>query len=83
MSQLNPNFNSIKVRLKLTLSEKSIENLLFQFHKGTIETPIKRPICTPKVNFNSIKVRLKRASDAFVANNAKFQFHKGTIETHN
>ena len=34
------NFNSIKVRLKLTKGALRLLDLLFQFHKGTIKTSI-------------------------------------------
>ena len=54
----------------------------FQFHKGTIKTPL--PIRCPHlvINFNSIKVRLKRELlPIFNTWVNPFQFHKGTIKT--
>ena len=35
---LSPNFNSIKVRLKLRFSNLPLDYFTFQFHKGTIKT---------------------------------------------
>ena len=53
------NFNSIKVRLEPAMSAEKLNEVLFQFHKGTIRT------CDLKLHklnlgdFNSIKVRLE------------------------
>ena len=55
------NFNSIKVRLKLDINPQVNQNLIFQFHKGTIKTLLMLFLSLRINNFNSIKVRLKLA----------------------
>ena len=52
-------FNSIKVRLELTLNGLLIHLLKFQFHKGAIRTSSRRSFILLHVHFNSIKVRLE------------------------
>ena len=37
----------------------------FQFHKGTIKTPVISAISLEDINFNSIKVRLKHGSTIY------------------
>ena len=75
------NFNSIKVRLKLAFSNLSLNTVEFQFHKGTIKTPIPASSVAAILDFNSIKVRLKLSTPAYVIRLKAFQFHKGTIKT--
>ena len=59
-SLANFDFNSIKVRLKLNdPSAYNIDDILFQFHKGTIKTTNEHILPAQADNFNSIKVRLK------------------------
>ena len=77
------NFNSIKVRLELP-------NLLllrrlsrFQFHKGTIRTPMPLVSQNLQAHFNSIKVRLEPRCKFSLRHYLIFQFHKGTIRTDN
>ena len=52
-------FNSIKVRLKLSVFTVFEHLSLFQFHKGTIKTLLLLCLKMRLINFNSIKVRLK------------------------
>ena len=74
-------FNSIKVRLKHKFSERVSMFTLFQFHKGTIKTPVSRRFLVKSLHFNSIKVRLKLPAQRNIAEMTIFQFHKGTIKT--
>ena len=53
------NFNSIKVRLKLSYSSLTKRKNAFQFHKGTIKTLASKAVGETNQYFNSIKVRLK------------------------
>ena len=59
---------------------KPLENA-FQFHKGTIKTPLTGKRLFRNEYFNSIKVRLKQPQAAISHLHALFQFHKGTIKT--
>ena len=59
---LDGNFNSIKVRLELVEVSNNKPVLRFQFHKGTIRTPIAYDGSSVQAYFNSIKVRLELAS---------------------
>ena len=80
---LKLNFNSIKVRLELSLSGVlHYVKPIFQFHKGTIRT-LKRltSIFSYLLYFNSIKVRLERYFEQQYYLSSEFQFHKGTIRT--
>ena len=52
-------FNSIKVRLKLTIGSLHVCLFKFQFHKGTIKTQEPHQHRAIHQHFNSIKVRLK------------------------
>ena len=56
-------FNSIKVRLEHTTVSSSIEQLSFQFHKGTIRTGQHGCRKCRQGYFNSIKVRLEPYED--------------------
>ena len=56
---VSENFNSIKVRLKLTNYALYYSKTTFQFHKGTIKTLDISRVQILLSNFNSIKVRLK------------------------
>ena len=56
--------------------------LIFQFHKGAIETMTKRLFRILSAAFNSIKVRLKQRLRKQLNKVFDFQFHKGAIETH-
>ena len=76
-------FNSIKVRLKLSSNDSCSCSAIFQFHKGTIKTSILATCLSPETYFNSIKVRLKRQLRLHIRQTLLFQFHKGTIKTNN
>ena len=53
-------FNSIKVRLEHNnLQGELYQASPFQFHKGTIRTPLCPIPRTSRIDFNSIKVRLE------------------------
>ena len=52
-------FNSIKVRLELSIGNLCSHLLEFQFHKGAIRTQRDIASMTIQQNFNSIKVRLE------------------------
>ena len=54
-------FNSIKVRLELSVLFCVFAIVIFQFHKGTIRTGLLLAILVWFLNFNSIKVRLERS----------------------
>ena len=73
-------FNSIKVRLNLYNDLESLENIKFQFHKGTIKPHMSCFSTYTYINFNSIKVRLNLESKNQSSKLHKFQFHKGTIK---
>ena len=51
-------FNSIKVRLIRYLFRFKVQNELFQFHKGSINTSLLILPTSTTLRFNSIKVRL-------------------------
>ena len=74
-------FNSIKVRLRLSAAIGAAGGLLFQFHKGSIKTPSKVEGIVTRPNFNSIKVRLRQLAGALEPAKTIFQFHKGSIKT--
>ena len=61
------NFNSIKVRLKLTGTKVPDICKPFQFHKGTIKTKSSVSVLTSLSYFNSIKVRLKPVYSTYYA----------------
>ena len=48
MYTLYRDFNSIKVRLKRTLCRQWNQFIVFQFHKGTIKTPVKSKAYKPR-----------------------------------
>ena len=77
-----PNFNSIKVRLKLRKSFRDVIDLSFQFHKGTIKTIHNEVVYVkhPKFQFHkgTIKTVLLMMLTLLLMS---FQFHKGTIKT--
>ena len=76
-----PSFNSIKVRLRLSMKRQAGTITRFQFHKGAIKTDAGDKLGAPIMCFNSIKVRLRRIRDAEYGRRAPFQFHKGAIKT--
>ena len=76
-------FNSIKVQLKLILSNGEGTLDLFQFHKGTIKTLVLPLVQVLLSYFNSIKVQLKLGRIVQSCAIYLFQFHKGTIKTRN
>ena len=80
---MNKNFNSIKVRLELTIFDNGMKPQdYFQFHKGAIRTYCAIPFFVTYKNFNSIKVRLELSQLAiYHIKHSKFQFHKGAIRT--
>ena len=53
-------FNSIKVRLELSLTSFPSLTTLFQFHKGAIRTSGRTAVDLFQYDFNSIKVRLEQ-----------------------
>ena len=63
------------------LNIKEAAFILFQFHKGTIKTPLHFLPCWLHLYFNSIKVRLKQVMMYRNMLLTTFQFHKGTIKT--
>ena len=76
------NFNSIKVRLKLTrslITKSGVQK--FQFHKGTIKTLLDLESQMAKYVFQFHKGTIKTINDNYLPNLCKFQFHKGTIKT--
>ena len=76
------NFNSIKVRLELNITDPTLySDASFQFHKGTIRTPLLFLALVLCLDFNSIKVRLEHVDFASQVYAHLFQFHKGTIRT--
>ena len=74
-------FNSIKVQLKLCQRKATLCVCIFQFHKGTIKTPLHLCAALVPSYFNSIKVQLKLAPLWCLDGIRQFQFHKGTIKT--
>ena len=58
-------FNSIKVRLELSIRWRICAIVRFQFHKGTIRTYANKRIKYDSRNFNSIKVRLEQTSSVY------------------
>ena len=60
------NFNSIKVRLKLTCVGNNDLMDVFQFHKGTIKTHVATLYGIMATYFNSIKVGLKQIDGKIV-----------------
>ena len=75
-------FNSIKVRLELSINEAAEMVAKFQFHKGAIRTEESATACVPSRYFNSIKVRLELSQGVKVLFGVLiFQFHKGAIRT--
>ena len=67
-TRYSSDFNSIKVRLKLSTYQWYIRLHIFQFHKGTIKTGITLLKFTKLFHFNSIKVRLKQDAQAVIDN---------------
>ena len=62
------NFNSIKVRLELNITDPTLySDASFQFHKGTIRTPLLFLALVLCLDFNSIKVRLEPDVDEQIA----------------
>ena len=74
-------FNSIKVRLELTIDTLGNLKAEFQFHKGAIRTVLGYLLLVLMLYFNSIKVRLELAPQRAFHSNYLFQFHKGAIRT--
>ena len=75
-------FNSIKVRLIHFDAFFVPYRILFQFHKGSINTKRQARRYSNVLRFNSIKVRLIHAGMSPAAlSGFKFQFHKGSINT--
>ena len=56
-------FNSIKVQLKQPNKNTIYNRILFQFHKGTIKTVLRKVIAYFVMYFNSIKVQLKLSKE--------------------
>ena len=81
MSKQLTYFNSIKVRLELSIVLKVIMYALFQFHKGAIRTILPVILRVVFWYFNSIKVRLEPTSPFANEKVTTFQFHKGAIRT--
>ena len=76
------NFNSIKVRLELTLAVDKLEgNEYFNSIKVRLEQEEARREAEEARNFNSIKVRLEHTQVLNMTSSASFQFHKGAIRT--
>ena len=76
------NFNSIKVRLKLSFVTVVIELLQFQFHKGTIKTLLTDAVTSMRTGFQFHKGTIKTNKfNEFLQVHSTFQFHKGTIKT--
>ena len=59
-----------------------IEQIMFQFHKGTIRTFNLVILIGIFQCFNSIKVRLEQSNKFDLSHSLLFQFHKGTIRTY-
>ena len=75
-------FNSIKVRLELSVFIHFSENYVFQFHKGTIRTKSRFSSCSPFARFQFHKGTIRTIPSAVVVSALfLFQFHKGTIRT--
>ena len=83
MSLQVANFNSIKVRLRLSAAISAAGGLLFQFHKGSIKTSMNFSSYLIIRSFQFHKGSIKTLEDAgYNPQLAKFQFHKGSIKTH-
>ena len=81
-ASVNPDFNSIKVRLEHTQVLNMTSSASFQFHKGAIRTGVVYIDSLTADNFNSIKVRLELlGADIYTTSKLLFQFHKGAIRT--
>ena len=81
MRLLIPRFNSIKVRLRPGHNIDFFVSTTFQFHKGSIKTPISDFMFAILLRFNSIKVRLRHYDADTERSQILFQFHKGSIKT--
>ena len=74
-------FNSTMVRLKVAMPTPVFEfREEFQFHYGTIKSPIPGAVTNNSPCFNSTMVRLKAEDYRMLRSIAKFQFHYGTIK---
>ena len=60
---------------------KTIEQILFQFHKGSIKSQGRHARLAEQPGFNSIKVRLKGRELQIHHLSFWFQFHKGSIKS--
>ena len=74
-------FNSIKVRLIRILGDDYQQIIVFQFHKGSINTTVLAGCAALLCSFNSIKVRLIPTCEHDLICEFVFQFHKGSINT--
>ena len=75
-------FNSIMVQLEPPLQSVALPTSVFQFHYGSIRTPLTGRIIMRQFCFNSIKVQLEpQILDIPICGTFRFQFHKGSIRT--
>ena len=70
------------VQLEPPLQSVALPTSVFQFHYGSIRTPLTGRIIMRQFCFNSIKVQLEpQILDIPICGTFRFQFHKGSIRT--
>ena len=83
---MTTDFNSIKVQLELPIFWIVLLSVGFQFHKGTIRTPLRQACGSAYAYFNSIKVQLEpleqeyRLITARNFNSIKVQLERHTFQ---